>query len=77
MDEYGVEIFPVSSVAPLSLGRLEKCDFFWTFANESVPRVMVLLVGNHVNLSDREKCHVSPVHLLCHFRCQGLLLINS
>ena len=77
MDESGVELFPVSSVAPLSMGRPEKCDFFWTFANELVPRVMVLLVGNHVDLLDRETCHVFPIHLLCRFRCQGPLLINS
>ena len=77
MDEFGVEIFSVSSVAPLSMGLPEKCDFFWTFANELVPHVMVLLVGNHVDLPDRETCHVSPIHLLCRFRCQGPLLINS
>ena len=75
MDESGV--FLVSSVAPLSMGCLEKCDLFWTFANELVPRVMVLLVGNHVDLPDRETCHVSLIHLLCHFRFQGPLLINS
>ena len=77
MDESGGERFPVSSVAPLSMGCLEKCDLFWTFANELVPRVMVLLVGNHVDLPDRETCHVSLIHLLCRFRCQGPLLINS
>ena len=76
-DESGVELFTVSSVAPLSMSRPEKCDFFWTFANELVPRVMVLLVGNHVDLPNRETCHVSPIHSLCRFRCQGPLLINS
>ena len=75
MDKSGV--FSVSSVAPLSMGCPEKCDLFWTFANELVPRVMVLLVGNHVDLPDRETCHVSLIHLLCHFRFQGPLLINS
>ena len=77
MDESGVELFPVSSVAPLSMVRPEEYEFFWTFANELVPRVMVLLVGNHVDLPDRETCHVSLIHLLCHFRFQGPLLINS
>ena len=77
MDESGVELFPVSSVAPLSMGRSKKCDFFLMFANKLVPLVMVLLVGNHVNLPNRETCHVSPIHLLYRFRCQGPLLINS
>ena len=31
VDEFGVGLFLVSSVAPLSIGRPEKCDFFWTF----------------------------------------------
>ena len=31
MDEFGVGLFLVSLVAPLSMGRPEKCDFFWTF----------------------------------------------
>ena len=59
------------------MGRLGKCDFLWTFTSKLVPRVMVLLVRNHVNLSNWETCHVSPIHLLCRFRCQGPLLINS
>ena len=29
MDESGVGLFLVSSVAPLSMGRPEKRDFFW------------------------------------------------
>ena len=69
MDESGVELFSVSSVAPLSMGHPEKCEFLWTFANELVPRVMVSLVGNHVDLPNRETYHVSPIHLLCRFRC--------
>ena len=69
--------FRYHQLPPLSMGRPEKCDFFWTFANELVPRVMVLLVGNHVDLPNREICHVSPIHSLCCFRCQGPLLINS
>ena len=77
MDKSGVELFLVSSVAPLSMSRPKKCDFFLTFANELVPCVMVFLVGNHVNLLDWETCHVSPIHLLCRFRCQGPLPINS
>ena len=71
MDEYGVELFPVSSVAPLSMGRPEKCDFFWTFANELMPRVMVLLVGSHVDLPEKEICHVSLIHLFVSFQMPG------
>ena len=69
MDESGV--YSVSSVAPLSMGCPEKCDLFWTFANELVPRVMVLLVGNHVDLPDRETCHVSPIHLFVSLQMSG------
>ena len=77
MDESGVKLFLVSSVAPLSMGRPEKCDFFLSFASELVPCGMILLVGNYVDLPDQETCHVSPIHLLCRFKCQGPLLINS
>ena len=31
MDEFGVGLFLVSSVAPLSMGHPEKRDFFWMF----------------------------------------------
>ena len=41
------------------------------FANEFVPRVMALLVGNHVDLPDRETCHVSPIHLFVSLQMSG------
>ena len=57
------------SVAPLSMGHPGKCGFLWTFVSKLVSRVMILLVRNHVDLFDREACHMSPVDLLCRFRC--------
>ena len=63
MDESGVELFPVSSTAPLSMGHPKKCDIFWMFANELVQRVMVLLVGNHVDLPNRE--HATCLPFIC------------
>ena len=41
------------------------------FANELVPRVMALLAGNHVDLPDRETCHVSLIHLFVSFQMSG------
>ena len=41
------------------------------FANELVPRVMALLVGNHVDLPDRETCHVSLIDLFLSFQMLG------
>ena len=70
MDEYRVVIFLVSSVAPLSMGRPEIFDF-WYSANELVTRVTTLFAGNHIDLPNRGKCHVSPFHLFVSFQMSG------
>ena len=48
----------------------------YIFVSKLVPRVMISLVRNHVDLFDRGACHMSFVDLLCRFRCQGSLSIN-
>ena len=40
-------------------------------ANELVPHVMALLAGNHVDLPDRETCHVSLIDLFLSFQMLG------
>ena len=36
-----------------------------------VPGVMALLVGNHIDLPDRETCHVSFIHLFVSLQMSG------
>ena len=49
----------------------------YIFVSKLVPHVMISLVRNQVDLSDRRACHMSSIDLLCRFRCQGSLSINS
>ena len=66
-----LELFLVSSVAPLFMGVQRNVTSSRLFANELVPRVMALLVGNHVDLPDRETCHVSLIHLFVSLQMSG------
>ena len=71
MDESGVGLFLVSSVAPLFMGRPEKHDFFWTFCQRIGATCHDLLAGNHVDLPDQGTCHVSLIHLFVSFQMLG------
>ena len=71
MDEYGVELFLVSSVAPCPWVVQRNMTSSRCSANELVPRVMALLAGNHVDLPDRGTCHMSLIHLLVSFQMSG------
>ena len=61
MDEHGIGFFSSIISCPLGHGS----------SSELVPRVMVLLAGNHVDLPNRGMCHVSPIHLFVLFQMSG------
>ena len=71
MGEYGVRFFPSIISCPLGHGSSREIWPSERSANELVPRVMVLLAGNHVDLHDRGTCHVSFIHLFVSFQMSG------
>ena len=78
MDEFGVGLFLVSSVAPLSMGRPEKCDFIldalqMNWCHVSWP------YWQEITLIYLTKKHATCLSFICscRFRCHGPLPINS
>ena len=71
MDESGVGLFLVSSIAPLSMGRPEKRDFFWMFCQRAGTMCHDLIGRKSRRFPDRGTCHVSPIHSFVLFQMSG------
>ena len=71
MDEHGIGFFSSIISCPLGHGSSREIWPPERSASELVPRVMVLLVGNHVDLPNRGTCHMSLIHLFVSFQMSG------
>ena len=71
MDKSGVNVFWYHQLPPCPWIVQRNVTSFGYCANELMPRVMALLVGNHVNLPDRETCHMSLIHSFVSLQMSG------